>query len=89
LPISTGCIEEGDLCPLTNTTLLLLFWRRHELQTNEKMVGATGGHFYAGQGFSPQGVLNGRQSALPMHGTQELGKGLEAAIKRQLGLKKE
>jgi len=31
--------------------------------------------------------LNGRQSALPMHGTAELGKGLEAAIKRQLGLK--
>jgi hypothetical protein len=27
--------------------------------------------------------LNGRQSVLPMHGTQELGKGLEAAIKRQ------
>jgi mRNA interferase HicA len=31
--------------------------------------------------------LNGRQSTLPMHGKGELGKGLEAAIKRQLGLK--
>ena len=31
--------------------------------------------------------LNGKQSTLPMHGTAELGKGLEAAIKRQLGLK--
>ena len=32
-------------------------------------------------------LLNGKQSTLPMHGTAELGKGLEAAIKRQLGLK--
>ena len=32
-------------------------------------------------------LLNGRQSSLPMHGTAERGKGLEAAIKRQLGLK--
>jgi mRNA interferase HicA len=31
--------------------------------------------------------LNGKQSTLPMHGTVELGKGIEAAIKRQLGLK--
>ena len=31
--------------------------------------------------------LNRRQAVLPMHGTAELGKGLEAAIKRQLGLK--
>jgi mRNA interferase HicA len=30
--------------------------------------------------------LNGKQTILPMHGTTELGKGLEAAIKRQLGL---
>jgi predicted RNA binding protein YcfA (HicA-like mRNA interferase family) len=31
--------------------------------------------------------LNGNQSVLPMHGKQELGKGLENAIKKQLGLK--
>jgi len=31
--------------------------------------------------------LNGRQTVLPMHGKTELCKGLEAAIKRQLGLK--
>jgi hypothetical protein len=31
--------------------------------------------------------LNGKQSTLSMHGTTELGKGLETAIKRQLGLK--
>ena len=29
----------------------------------------------------------GRQSILPMHGKQELPKGLVAAIKKQLGLK--
>ena len=32
--------------------------------------------------------MNSKQSSLPMHGTAELGKGLEAAIKRQLGLMK-
>jgi mRNA interferase HicA len=31
-------------------------------------------------------LLNGKRSSLPMHGSTELGKGLEAAIKRQLGL---
>jgi len=30
--------------------------------------------------------LKGRQTVLPMHGKKELGKWLEAAIKRQLGL---
>jgi mRNA interferase HicA len=40
-----------------------------------------------GRGSHLKVFLNGRQSTLPMHGTQELGKGVEAAIKRQLGLK--
>lgn len=43
--------------------------------------------FQAGKGCHLMVFLNGKQSALPMHGTAELGKGLEAAIKRQLGLK--
>jgi mRNA interferase HicA len=40
-----------------------------------------------GKGSHLKVFLNGRQSTLPMHGTTALGKGLEAAIKRQLGLK--
>jgi len=32
-------------------------------------------------------MLAGRTTVLPMHGTQEIGKGLEAKIKRDLGLK--
>ena len=40
-----------------------------------------------GKGSHLKVYLNGRQSVLPMHGTEELGKGLEATIKRQLGLK--
>lgn len=39
-----------------------------------------------GKGSHLKVFLNGRQST-SMHGTAELGKGLEAAIKRQLGLK--
>ena len=43
--------------------------------------------FSTGMGPHLKVFLNGKQSTLPMHGTTELGKGLEAAIKRQLGLK--
>ncbi|MDR2677959.1 MAG: type II toxin-antitoxin system HicA family toxin [Zoogloeaceae bacterium] len=46
-----------------------------------------GATFVQGKGSHLKVFLNGRQSALPMHGTHELGKGLEDAIKRQLGLK--
>jgi mRNA interferase HicA len=38
-----------------------------------------------GATFKP-GTLNGKNSVLPMHG-KELGTGLVAAIKKQLGLK--
>ncbi|MCL1860822.1 MAG: type II toxin-antitoxin system HicA family toxin [Proteobacteria bacterium] len=44
-----------------------------------------GATFVQGRGSHLKVFLNGRQSTLPMHGTQELGKGVEAAIKRQLG----
>ncbi len=46
-----------------------------------------GATFEQGKGSHLKVYLNGRQSVLPMHGKQELGKGLVAAIKRQLGLK--
>ena len=49
-----------------------------------EQLGAT---FAPGKGSHLKVFLNGRQSSLPMHGTAELGKGLEAAIKRHLGLK--
>ena len=42
--------------------------------------------FAQGKGSHLKVFLGGKQSTLPMHGTKELGKGLEAAIKRQLGL---
>jgi mRNA interferase HicA len=45
-----------------------------------------GATFLPGKGSHLKVSLNGRQSTLPMHGTSELGKGLEAAIRRQLGL---
>jgi mRNA interferase HicA len=46
-----------------------------------------GATFQTGKGSHLKVFLNGRQSTLPMHGTAELGKGIEAAIKRQPGLK--
>ncbi len=53
----------------------------------KKWLEQQGATFAPGKGSHLKVFLNGRQSALPMHGTAELGKGLEAAIKRQLGLK--
>ena len=52
-----------------------------------KWLEQQGATFQAGRGSHVKVFLNGKQSTLPMHGTSELGKGLEAAIKRQLVLK--
>jgi len=49
-----------------------------------KWLGRQGATFVQDRGSHLKVFLNGRQSALPMHGTQELDKGIEAAIKRQL-----
>jgi mRNA interferase HicA len=43
--------------------------------------------FEAGKGSHLKVRLGDRSSVLPMHGKKELGKGLEKAIKKQLGLK--
>ena len=53
----------------------------------KKWLEQQGATFEQGKGSHLRVLLNGKRSALPMHGTQELGKGLETAIKRQLGLK--
>jgi mRNA interferase HicA len=53
----------------------------------KKWLEQQGATFRPGKGSHLKVFLNGRQSALPMHGITELGKGLEATIKRQLGLK--
>lgn len=43
--------------------------------------------FEPGRGSHLKVFLAGRVSVLPMHGSREIGKGLEQAIKRDLGLK--
>lgn len=43
--------------------------------------------FAPGKGGHLKVRLGDRASVLPMHGKKEIGKGLESAIKRQLGLK--
>ena len=53
----------------------------------KKWLEQQGATFSTGKGSHLKVFLNGKQSTLPMHGTTELGKVLEAAIKRQLGLK--
>ena len=53
----------------------------------KKWLEQQGATFQPGRGSYLKVILNGRQTTLPMHGAAELGKGLEAAIKRQLGLK--
>jgi mRNA interferase HicA len=45
-----------------------------------------GATFKPGKGAHLKVTLNGRNSVLPMHG-KELGTGLVATIKKQLGLK--
>jgi len=53
----------------------------------KKWLEQQGATFAQGRGSHLKVFLHGKHSALPMHGTKELGKGLEATIKRQLGLK--
>ena len=53
----------------------------------KKWLEQQGASFLPGKGSHLKVFLNGKQSTLPMHGVAELGKGLEAAIKRQLALK--
>lgn len=55
-----------------------------QMKKSLELQGAT---FLPGKGSHVKVFLGGRQSTLPMHGTTEPGKGLESAIKRQLGLK--
>jgi mRNA interferase HicA len=53
----------------------------------KKFLEQQGATFQPGKGSYLKMTLNGKNSVLPMHSGKELGKGLEAAIKRQLGLK--
>lgn len=71
---------------LTNTTEVFSvgFMNSRQMKKWLEQQGAT---FELGKGSHLKVFLNGKQTTLPMHGTAELGKGLEAAIKRQLGLK--
>jgi mRNA interferase HicA len=53
----------------------------------KKWLERLGATFQPGRGSHLNVVLNGKKAVFPRLGTAELGKGLEAAIKRQLGLK--
>ena len=52
----------------------------------KRWLSEQGASFKPGKGSHLKVTLNGKQSVLPMH-NKELGKGLVAAIKKQLGLK--
>jgi len=53
----------------------------------KRWLALQGATFTQGKGSHLKIMLAGRTSVLPMHGTKEIGKGLEAKIKRDLGLK--
>lgn len=74
------------LAQLTNTTLLFNVALVNSKQM-KRWLERQGATFQPGKGSHLKVFLNGKQSVLPMHGTAELGRGLVAAIKRQLGLK--
>jgi mRNA interferase HicA len=71
---------------LTNTTEVFSIAPVNSKQM-KRWLEQQGATFQPGRGSHLKVFLNGKQSTLPMHGTAELGRGLEAAIKRQLGLK--
>lgn len=52
----------------------------------KRWLAEQGATFKPGKGSHLRVFLNGKQSTLPMH-NKELGVGLVAAIKKQLGLK--
>jgi mRNA interferase HicA len=52
----------------------------------KKYLAEKGATFAKGKGGHLKVYLNGKQSVLPMHGSKEIGKGLERAIKKQLGI---
>ena len=72
--------------PLKKTTEVFIIEPMNSKQV-KKWLEQQGATFQPGKGSHLKVFLNGKQATLPMHGTAELGKGLEAAIKRQLGLK--
>lgn len=53
----------------------------------KKWLSDRGATFTPGKGGHLKVFLNGKQSVLPMHGSKEIGKGLELKIKKDLGLK--
>jgi len=53
----------------------------------KRWLGQQGCTFEPGKGSHLKVRLGERSSVLPMHGKKEIGKGLERAIKKQLGLK--
>ena len=53
----------------------------------KKWLAAQGATFSPGKGGHLKVYLNGRRTVLPMHGSKEIGKGLELSIKKDLGLK--
>ena len=71
---------------MINTTHVFIITPMNSKQM-KKWLEQQGATFLPAKGSHLKVFLNGRQTILPMHGTVELGRGLEAAIKRQLGLK--
>jgi mRNA interferase HicA len=75
-------IPQNPLTDINNTVYISL----SEEQRVQALLADQGATFEAGKGSHLKVTLNDRNSVLPMH-SKELGTGLVAAIKKQLGLK--
>lgn len=53
----------------------------------KKWLAERGAIFQPGKGGHLKVFLGGKRTILPMHGSKEIGKGLEMKIKKDLGLK--
>jgi mRNA interferase HicA len=81
---SENAVKSAQSGRVLNRGVIIFRMNSKQMKRWLEQQGAT---FLPGKGSHLKVSLNGKRSSLPMHGTVELGKGLESAIKRQLGLK--
>jgi mRNA interferase HicA len=76
----------ADAVPVGMSTQVLILWNMTSAEF-KRWLEKRGCTFEPGKGSHLKVLRGQRASVLPMHGKKEIGKGLENAIKKQLGLK--
>ena len=75
--------EATEVFTRNNTTVMVQLMNSNQFK---KWLAEQGATFKSGKGGHLKVFLNGRRSVLPMHGSKEIGKGLEQKIKKDLDL---